>query len=66
MPRGATVTQADISRVIRALRDAGLRVARVVVRPDGVVVETTTEPGAIEPIVTPAAEADAGRKDIVL
>lgn len=45
MPRrAATVTQADIARVIRAVRDAGLPVVRVVVRADGVAVETSAEP----------------------
>lgn len=41
MPRrAATVTQADIARAIRAVQAAGLPVLRVVVRSDGVVVET--------------------------
>lgn len=45
MPRrGALVTQADIARAIRAVRDAGLPVLRVVVRPDGVAVETVKSP----------------------
>lgn len=36
----ATVTQADIARAIRAVQAAGLPVMRVVVKADGVVVET--------------------------
>ena len=41
MPRrAAMVTQADIARAIRAIQAAGLPVMRVVVRPDGVAVET--------------------------
>lgn len=41
MPRrAATVTQADIARTIRAMRQAGLTVARIVVRADGVAIET--------------------------
>lgn len=40
MPRrAAIVTQADISRAIRAMREAGFDDLRVVVRGDGVVVE---------------------------
>ena len=45
MPRRpATITQADVARAIRAVRAAGLPVLRVVVRSDGVVVETTDQP----------------------
>lgn len=45
MPRrAAVVTQADIARAIRAARHAGLPVLRIVVRPDGVAVETAAEP----------------------
>ncbi|WP_082523927.1 hypothetical protein [Methylobacterium sp. Leaf399] len=41
MPRrAALVTQADIARAIRAAQAAGLSVHRVVVRADGVAVET--------------------------
>lgn len=41
MPRrAASVTQADIARVLRAMKDAGLPVQRVVARADGVVIET--------------------------
>jgi hypothetical protein len=41
MPRrAATVTQADIARAIRAIQAAGLPVHRIVVRADGVSVET--------------------------
>jgi hypothetical protein len=39
--RAAVVTQADVARVIRALKATGLTIARVIARPDGVAVETT-------------------------
>lgn len=39
--RPALVTQAEVSRAIRAMLAAGLKVARVVARPDGVAIETT-------------------------
>lgn len=42
MPRRpAAITQADVARAIRAVQAAGLPILRVVVRPDGVAVETT-------------------------
>lgn len=45
MPRRpASVTQADIARIIRAAKDAGLPVVRIVARPDGVAVETLAGP----------------------
>lgn len=45
MPRRpAAITQADVARAIRAVQAAGLPVLRVVVRPDGVAVETTERP----------------------
>ncbi|KQP35969.1 hypothetical protein [Methylobacterium sp. Leaf100] len=45
MPRrAAVVTQADIARAIRAVQAAGLPVMRVVVRSDGVAVETVLPP----------------------
>ncbi len=37
--RAAVVSQADIARVIRASHQAGMRVLRIVVRKDSVVVE---------------------------
>ena len=44
MPRrAATVTQADIARAIRAAQAAGLPVTRIVVRADGVSVETAPQ-----------------------
>lgn len=39
--RPALVTQADVARAIRAAQNAGLRVVRVVARPDGVSIETS-------------------------
>ena len=46
MPRRpANITQADIARAIRAVQNAGLHVVRVVVRADGIAVETLECPG---------------------
>ena len=39
--RRATVTQADVARAIRAAKKEGLTVTRLVVRPDGIAVETS-------------------------
>lgn len=39
--RAATVTQADIARTIRAVVAEDLKVVRVVIRADGVSIETT-------------------------
>lgn len=42
MPRRpALVTQADVNRAIRAARQAGLVITRIVARPDGVAIETS-------------------------
>ena len=54
MPRRpANVTQADIARAIRAVRDAGLSVARVVMRADGGVSVETFAPGEAPDTVSP-------------
>ncbi len=58
--RSALVTQADVSRAIRATKAAGLTIVRVVARPDGVAIETADAPGAV---ASPVAEP---RKRIVL
>lgn len=54
MSRSAIVTQAEVARSIRAARVAGLTVVRVVVRSDGVAIETAdaTEVGSrpLEPV----------------
>ena len=42
--RRAVVTQAAIARAIRAAQAAGLIISRIVVRPDGVAVETADAP----------------------
>jgi hypothetical protein len=53
MPRRpATVTQADVARSIRAVIAAGLKVIRVVTRPDGVSIETVDVP-PVDPPVEP-------------
>jgi hypothetical protein len=45
MPRRPnTVTQSEVTRNIRAVQAANLQVSRVVVRRDGVSIETTPEP----------------------
>jgi hypothetical protein len=62
MPRrAATVTQADIARAIRAIQAAGLPVMRVVVRPDGVAVETVQAPEQGTDGALPANIANEGR-----
>lgn len=45
--RRATVTQADVARAIRAAKKEGLTVTRLVVRPDGIAVETSANPQQI-------------------
>ena len=45
--RPATVAQADIARVIRACRKAGLPITRIVVRGDRVEVETAENGGDV-------------------
>ncbi|AWN51782.1 hypothetical protein DK412_08880 [Methylobacterium sp. 17Sr1-1] len=60
--RAAPVTQADITRAIRAVQDAGLPVVRVIVRPNGeVIVETVDIP---QPVVDPIDQYAAWR-DVV-
>jgi hypothetical protein len=64
MPRRpATVTQADVARSIRAVMAAGLRIIRVVTRPDGVSIETATEGGQMSPAV---ASSESEPKKVVL
>ena len=49
--RRATISQADVARVIRACRREGLAIVRIVVRSDGVSVEATDgegPPGSIK------------------
>ncbi|ACL62095.1 hypothetical protein [Methylobacterium nodulans] len=64
--RQAVVRQADIARTIRAMRDAGLTVVRVVVRPDGVALETTEDPPSAESIAAEIDPADGRHRDIIL
>lgn len=62
MPRrSATVTQADIARAIRAVQAAGLPVMRVIVRADGVAVETVKTYDAVGPEAPLTPVADEGR-----
>jgi hypothetical protein len=58
MPRRpAHITQADIARAIRALRQCGIAKVRVVAKPDGSVV--IEEGGAADTSLTPKLEARA-------
>ncbi len=67
MPRRpATVTQADVARAIRAMRDAGLPVVRVVVRADGVVLETTGDGESVTSVALSSDAPDAQREEIIL
>lgn len=62
MPRrAASVTQADIARAIRAAQAAGLPVLRIVVRADGVAVETTPQPDEERKAHLDAEVADSER-----
>jgi hypothetical protein len=49
--RPANVLQADIARVMRAAKQAGLTIVRIVTRPDGVFLETDQAP-APKPVAT--------------
>ncbi|MBP1182999.1 hypothetical protein [Methylobacterium sp. PvR107] len=61
MPRrAAAVTQADIARAIRAMRDAGFPKVRVVMREGSI----TIEPG--EPVEAPAGRRLADREHVVV
>lgn len=72
--RTAVVTQADVVRAIRAAQAAGLTITRLVVRADGVALETTPPPalhgsliGASPPTgVWLATDGDANEWDEVL
>lgn len=55
------VTQADIARAIRAIQAAGLPVMRVVVRPDGVAVETVRSEDERDQSEAMAEVANEGR-----
>lgn len=46
-PRPATVSQADVVRAIKACQKAGIAIARIVVRGDGVAIETSDGSEAI-------------------
>jgi hypothetical protein len=59
--RPANVLQADIARAIRAAKQAGLTIVRIVARPDGVSLETDEAPPS-----APPPPADPPRKPIVL
>jgi hypothetical protein len=55
MPRRpALVTQADVNRAIRAARQAGLVITRIVARPDGVSIETAESVSSIVPFPSQA------------
>ncbi len=56
--RKSIVGQADIARVIRACRQAGQPVSRIVIRPDRVEVETGKDLSGLETVL--AEESDGG------
>jgi hypothetical protein len=58
--RPSNVVQADIARVIRAAKKAGLVIVRIVARPDGVSLETDKAPAP------KAVPAEPAQKAIVL
>lgn len=62
-PRPATVSQADVVRAIRACQKAGVPIARVVVRGDGVSIETTD--GVEHPVHKPIPAVEE-RREVVL
>ena len=68
MPRRpANITQADIARAIRAVQNAGLHVVRVVVRADGIAVETVERLGPDgEPDVVEEAEVAEKQHEVIL
>ncbi|GJD44827.1 hypothetical protein AFCDBAGC_2696 [Methylobacterium cerastii] len=64
MPRrAASVTQADIARAIRAMQAAGLPVLRVIVRADGIAVETVADSSEAS---VPETERVADRDRVVI
>jgi len=63
MPRRpAIVTQADVARSLRAVVAEGLTIIRVVIRPDGVSIETAE---AAE-VSSAAASSESEQKKVVL
>lgn len=61
--RPANVTQADITRAVRAVQDAGLPVVRVIVRPNG---EITIETVDTAPPITAMDEPQGAERIIFL
>ncbi|AMN44708.1 hypothetical protein RHPLAN_62990 [Rhodoplanes sp. Z2-YC6860] len=55
----AIVTQAEIARAIRAVSAAGLQIIRVVVRRDGVAIETSTGENPSLPTANSEANDDS-------
>jgi|GEM_PF-2729846 len=49
--RAANATQAEVERVIRAAKAAGLTIVRIVARADGIAVETEAAPPAPAAII---------------
>lgn len=45
MARAVTFTQAQVRRAVKAAESAGLKVTRVMVRPDGSIIVDSGEPG---------------------
>jgi hypothetical protein len=66
MPRrAATVTQADVSRTIRAMKAEGLIIVRCVTRADGVVIETVAAPAQCE-VADAATTGHSDKPKVVL
>lgn len=66
MPRrAANIAQADIARTLRAMRDAGLSVTRVVVRPDGGVSIETADAAAPEGLADGILPRDPDKRIIL-
>lgn len=62
-PRPATVSQADVVRAIRACQKTGVPIARVVVRGDGVSIETAD--GVEHPVHSRGTDVEQ-RRELVL
>jgi hypothetical protein len=57
--RSAKIKQADLERVIRAVKAQGLQIARIIARPDGYVIETAAS------LAPASAPVNAKRKPVL-